>query len=486
MGTNSEGAGQGGRKVSGWAAIAGLEAASRLFLQVLTTAVLARLLTPDDFGTTALVLTVVTIFNVFVAVPFEEPLSQRKHLRGIHVRTALAASWAMGLLFLALSVPVGWGLGQHYDLPQLALLLPAASLMLFPNVAVVMATAVARRRRAFNAIALSSLVGNVVGTVAAIGLGFLGAGLWALIAFRVAAIFAQAIVLVWLVGMSLKPAWSRRHYTDLAGFAWTILWDRLTDNLTYLLFNFMVASMFGIGVLGQFNMAMRVIEPVRGAVIAVSHNLSFALFLPAAHGAGGLGLLVRRFCARTALVTSPIFFGIAAVAPLLVPVLAGPGWEQAVLIAQILGIGGGLVTATQLVITALSALGRPQYSLWRGVTRLAVIVAALASIGPFGAVAVGLSRLAGDLTDTLGALVLARWRLAIPLRRLLGDLVRPLACSGLMAGAVALAGPLLHARLGEIGGLAAAVALGAVLYPALLALLDREGLSAVLAAVRRR
>lgn len=486
MGTKSERAGRGGRKMSGWAAIAGLEAASRLFLQVLTTAVLARLLTPDDFGTTALVLTVVTIFNVFVAVPFEEPLSQRKHLRGIHVRTALAASWAMGLLFLALSVPIGWGLGRHYDVPDLAFLLPAASLMLFPNVAVVIATAVARRRQAFNSIALSSLVGNVAGTVAAIGLGFLGAGLWALIAFRVVAIFAQAVVLVWLVGMSLRPTWSRRHYTDLAGFAWTILWDRLTDNLTYLLFNFMVASMFGIGVLGQFNMAMRVIEPVRGAVIAVSHNLSFSLFLPAAHGAGDLAFLVRRFCARTALVTSPIFFGIAAVAPLLVPVLAGPGWEQAVLIAQILGVGGGLVTATQLVITGLSALGMPQYSLWRGIVRLGVIIAALASIGPLGAVAVGLSRLAGDLTDTLGALLLARHKLGIPLRRMVGDLARPLACSALMAGAVALAGPMLHARLGDLGGLVVGVTLGAVLYPALVALLDREGLYAVIAAVRRR
>jgi O-antigen/teichoic acid export membrane protein len=478
--------GAGGRRVSAWATIAGLEAVFRLVVQVVMTAILARLLTPDDFGATALVLTLVTIFNVFVAVPFEEPLAQRKHLRGAHVRTALAASWAAALVFLVLSVPAGQLMGWAYDAPVMGWLLPVASLLLLPNVALVTATALARRRRAFNAIALASLIGNLTGAVAAVALGLLGAGLWALIAFRVVTVFAQATALVLMVKMSLRPAWSAPHHRDLRRFAWFVLWDRLTDNLTYLLFNYLVGGMFGLSVLGHFNMAMRVIEPIRGAVLAIAHNLSFSLLLPIAHAPVQLADQVRAACRRTALVTAPVFFGIAAVAPLLIPVLAGPGWDNSIRITEILGVGAALVTATQLVITGLSVKGMPQYSLWRGLMRLVVITLSLVGLGGFGAVAVGATRLLGDLTDTAGALWLGRRKLGMAPWALSLALIRPLAAAALMAVLVALAGTMIRVHIGDTLALALSVGLGIGLYPVLLAVIDRDGLRQIVADIGGR
>ena len=477
--------GSGGR-VSAWAAIAGAEAAIRMLLQVIVTAVLARLLTPDEFGVTALVLTLVTIFNVFVAIPFEEPLAQRKYLRGAHVRTALAASWAAALVFLLLSVVLGYGMGRFYGVPAMTALLPTASLLLFPNVALVIATALARRRRAFNAIALASLIGNVTGSVAAIALGLLGAGIWALIAFRVVTVFAQATALIALIGMSLRPAWSPHHHRDLRRFAWFILWDRLTDNLTYLLFNYLVGGMFGLTVLGHFNMAMRVIEPIRGAVLAISHNLSFSLLLPIAHIQKELAAQVRIACRRTTLITAPVFLGIAAVAPLLIPVLAGPGWDNAIVIMQILGVGSALVTSTQLVLTGLSVVGTPQYSLWRGLVRLSVIAISLLALSSFGAIAVGATRMLGDITDTLGALWLSRWKLGMGITTLARALVRPFAAAATMAMLVLLAGPWLQVHVGTIAALVLSVLLGALLYPLALAVIDRDGLRQIVTDLRGR
>lgn len=486
MSSSSEPNSRGVGKFSGWAAIAGLEAAIRLFLQVVTTVVLARLLTPDDFGTTALVLTVVTIFSVFAALSFEEPLSQRKRLRGLHVHTALAASWAMGLFCLILSIPLGAALGWFYDAPLFVWLLPVASLLLFPNGVMVIATALARRRKKFNAMAIGSLAGNLAGSVAAIALAVLGAGLWALIAFRVVTLFVQAAVLVCLLKFSLRPRWSTRHYRDLSRFFWFIMWDRLTDNMTYLLFNFMVASMFGLNVLGHFNMALRVIEPVRGSVITISHNLAFSLLMPAAHGAGNLREMVRVLCGRATLLTAPAFLGIAAVAPVLIPVLAGPGWEDSVLIAQILGVGGALVTATQLVITGLSALGSPQYSLWRGLTRLVVIVVALVGIGSFGAIAVGLSRLAGDITDMLGALWLSCRKLGMAPFELAGELFRPMLAAALMAVAVAWVVAALQGTMHNVLTLILSVLAGSLLYPVFVLIIDRKAMRWFLSAVLHR
>ena len=160
------------RKYTLWAAVSGLEAVSRLGLQIVVTAVVARLLRPEDFGVSALILTIVTVFSMFVAIPFEDALAQRKVLRTAHVGMALAASWLAAAGFLLVSVVLGQGLAWAYGQSEMALLLPATALSLFPAAPAVIGTALARRHRRFNAIALSSLVANAVASVATLARPF--------------------------------------------------------------------------------------------------------------------------------------------------------------------------------------------------------------------------------------------------------------------------------------------------------------------------
>ncbi|MBB4196422.1 hypothetical protein CCR94_02810 [Rhodoblastus sphagnicola] len=453
-----------------WATVAGLEVVARLALQMGVTAVLARMLRPEDFGVSALILALVTVFSIFVAVPFEDALAQRKVLRRAHVGVALAASWLAAGVFLLVSVALGQGLARVYGQSQMALLLPAAALLLFPSAPLVIGTALARRHRQFNAMALSSLVGNAVASVATLVAAFFGAGVWALILYRVAFVFVQAGVLVALMKLRIAPRWSRRHFDDLFQFAWFALWSRLTDNLTYLVFNSMISLVFGLTELGRFNMALRVIEPVRGAVISIAHNLNFSHFQPVAQDAAVLGERVRVGCARLALFCGPAFFGIAAVAPLLIPALAGPGWEESIAITQILALGSGCMLSFMAVQTGLAASGRPQYSLYANLCRLVAISVGIVAGAGFGAVGIGFARVMGDGSDILITLWVAHRRMALRFTALLAAVAPALILSGLMAFGVAWAGPRLLANMRPLMALAASVGLGVMLYGALVAL----------------
>jgi len=464
---------KGGSHVRLWAAISGGEVVVRLLLQVITTAVLARLLDPEDFGLSTLALTLVTIFSVFTAMPFEEALAQRRIIRGAHVRATLAASWLGSAFFLLLSFAAGLAIDRAFSTHGMTMVLPAATLMLFPNTVVVLGTAVARRRRDFNAVALSSLIGNVTGAVCAIALGLAGGGIWALIAFRTVTVLAQAVAIVALERFSLSPRWSLPHLRDLSYFAWYVLWERLVDNLSYLVFNYLVGALFGLAVLGQFNMAMRVIEPIRGAVIAIGHNLAFALFLPCRDDPKLLAQSVRNACRRLSSVVAPAFLGLAAVAPLLLPVFAGPGWEEAVPLTQLFAIGSALFCSTQLLMTGLTVAGEPQHLLYRGLARFVVTTGGLLALSGFGAVFVGVCRLLADACDSLIALILSVSRLGLGRFRLAADLARPLGIAALMGVAVAAAGPPLAHALGTLLALCASVGLGMAVYMVLLALLDR-------------
>ena len=144
-------------RLIGWIGWAGLDAMGRLALLTGSTIVFSRLLAPRDFGVTALVLTLVAVAAVFVGSPFEEALAQRRGVRMAHLRAALGASWAIGAVILAASIPAGHALAEQYGEPEFRSLLPVA-----------MASSAQKVRRLRSLSRMSSwFTGEVAGTMLA-------------------------------------------------------------------------------------------------------------------------------------------------------------------------------------------------------------------------------------------------------------------------------------------------------------------------------
>ena len=391
-------------RIVSWLGWAGLDAVSRLALMTGSTIVFSRLLDPRDFGVTALVLTIVTVAAIFVGAPFEEALTQRRHLRIAHLRAALGASWLIGFVILGLSVVAGRYLARFYGEPEIAGLLPVAMSSIFFSGHSDILTALARRLRRFNEVAYATMMGHVIGVGLALCLAFMGYGLWALVAQRLLVVVARALILQGRIGYIITPSWSTAHVGELGRFAGVSFLSRLTDTLTYLAFNNIVQIFYGTAMLGQVNMAMRLIEPVRGAIIATGHNLAFTFFARAGRDVAQVRKLGDDVVSQSAYLTTPVFAGIAAVAPVLLPIVAGPGWNDAVLIAVCLSIASAIAVPAGLFFTAFSAQARPEYSLYSLVVGLAAIVLVLVGFTWLGPISVGLSRIAGDSIRALFAI----------------------------------------------------------------------------------
>ena len=459
----------------GWLGWAGIDALGRLLLLTGGTIAFTRIVAPRDFGVAALVLTIVTTAAIFVGSPFEEALAQRRHLRMIHLRAALGASFALGAVILAGGVLVAPLLADVYGDAQIRWLLPAALSQIFFSGHADIATALARRMRRFNDIAFASLCGHVVGVVLSLIIAYAGYGLWGLVMQRPLIMLARAVVLQRRLPYLITPAWSPAHAWEFGRFAGMSFMARLIENLSYLCFNNVVGAFYGLEVLGQFNMAMRLIEPIRGAATATGHNLAFSFFTRARHDPERLRPLARQVVGQAALVTAPAFVGLAAVAPYLLPIVAGPGWEQAAKIAICLSLGSALAVPAGLIFTTFSAIGRPDKSALSLAFGVVGMLGALVALSPLGPISVGLSRVVGDairagfaiftpsgqLGWTRGARA-ATLRTAWILSAAMGALV--LASSGLLSG------------LRPVLTVAAMTAIGVASYLALLAIAAREAL----------
>jgi O-antigen/teichoic acid export membrane protein len=142
-------------------------------------------------------------------------------------------------------------------------------------------------------------------------------------------------------------------------------------------------------------MALRIVEPIRGALVGTLHNLTFPHFRRAAHTAGMQAERDHLILLLAACIV-PIFAGIASITPVLLPLVTGPGWEEAVPIAICLALGAALALPAQTVFTALLAGGSPEYALVGNIFRLIATALILVLLRDSPPIAVGIARLIGD------------------------------------------------------------------------------------------
>lgn len=467
-------------RLLGWIGWAGLDAFGRLALLTGSTIIFSRLLTPRDFGVTALVLTIVALAAVFVGQPFEEALAQRRHLRKEHLNAALGASWLMGATLILIATVLSALLAERYGEPEVARLLPVAMISIFFSGHSDILTALARRQQRFNDVAYATLAGHVVGIGLSLVLAFAGYGVWALVAQRLLVVVARAVILQWRIRVLLFPTLSGKHIGDLGRFAGISFLARLSENITYVAFNNLVQLLYGVTVVGQVNMAMRLIEPIRGAIVATGHNLAFSFFARANHGGDRLRTLADQVVSQSAFVTVPVFVGLAAVAPQLLPLVAGPGWEPAIGIMVCLSLASALAVPAGLIYTAFSANARPEWSLLSLLVGFAAIVAVLFGASALGPISVGLSRIAGDLVRAVFAIALPAMTLGWSRSARFNALAPAWLLASIMGIVVAAASALLPARhlAIELTGL---IGLGVFVYLILLAMFGREALAALAA-----
>jgi O-antigen/teichoic acid export membrane protein len=383
------------KRVMGWLGWAGADAFGRLFLLSGATVIFSWLLDPEAFGISAIVLATAAAAGLLVGAPFQDALTQRRVLRASHLRSALGFSLVVSTLLIALSFPLATFMADAYSTPEMAALLPVAMVSILFSGHVDLITARARRQRRFNDLAATSLTAHLVAVPIATSAAYFGAGVWSLIILRLAIVVTQSIVLQLRIGFPLRPQFSLPHLSDLKRMAGISSLDRLADNLTYLLFNNLVGSFFGLAVLGQVNMALRIVEPIRGALVATVHNLTFPLFRRAAQTIG-MEPDRDRLIVLLAASIAPVFAGIASITPLLLPIVTGPGWGEAVPIAICLALGAALALPAQTIFTSLLAGGSAEYALIGNLSRLAATALVLVAFRDSPPIAVGIARLVGD------------------------------------------------------------------------------------------
>ena len=371
------------------------------------------------------------------------------------------------------------------DRARIASLVTGFSVILFADAPIGVYTAIARRHRAFTRIAGSNLAGQLAGTVVGLGLALLGYGVWSLLSVRLVARFVTLACLVLSSPVFIAPGYSAAHLRELSGFASRHFASCWVERLSDAAFQSLVTKLFGFSGNGYLNLAMRIVEPIRGATGSIGHNIAMSFYVPVQDAPERLATRVVQTISGTALLTMPVFLGLAACSDSIVAVLAGPQWSESSLLAVCLALAAAITSSTDFLHSALSARGRADLGVLAAVQELLVSVGSLWLLSGWGLVAVGLARLLSYAGDAIFVLTAAQAVVGTRIRDVVGAAGPPLVSACVMGALVYGIGAAWEWTDAPILRLVTQVVLGVAVYGALLALLHRRACRSALAGLRR-
>ncbi len=363
----------------------------KFVLGVGATVVLARLLTPQDYGLIGMVVVVTGFVSTFKDMGLSTATIQREEINAAQISTLfwinVALSVAIMLVTTALAPAVAWFYGER----RLTLItIVYAAGFLFGGLTV-QHEALLRRQMRFTALAVTEIVSLLAGIITAIVLGWYGARYWALVANQLVMGLSYAVA-VWVVcrwrpGPPVRDPGVRSMLVfgrNMTGFSIVNYFARNLDNM-------LIGKFWGSQQLGLYAKAYQLlllpIDQINSPIAAVAvPALSRLTDSPERYRRAYL-----RIIEKIAMLTMPGMALMIVTSDWIVRIVLGPNWMDASRIFALLGIVGLIQPILNTTGWLFISQGRTHHMFQWGLVGSTIIILSIIIGLPWGAMGVAFS-----------------------------------------------------------------------------------------------
>jgi teichuronic acid exporter len=319
--------------------------------------VLARLLSPAEFGLLAMLTIFIAVSQALLDSGFGSALIQRKEPTlsdecSVFYFNLLSGLALAGLLCLA----APW-IAVFYNQPQLTSLVRALSVVLVINSFSVVQNALMVRRLDFRSQAMVAVASMSFSGGLAMFMAWRGFGVWSLVVQQITAATIRTLML-WVVNKwRPRMIFSFQSLRELFRFGSSMMASsvvsRVFDNLTSLV----IGKVFAPSVLGFYSRAFSLHEIASQSLASVANRVTFPVFSQIQDDPVRLKRALQNGMTMLVFLQFPLLIGLAAVAEPLVLVLLTEKWAPCIPYLQVLCLAGLLYPVHLLNLNILMAMG---------------------------------------------------------------------------------------------------------------------------------
>lgn len=353
-----------------------------MIVSFISNLVLARLLSPKDFGTVGMLLFFISVANVFIDSGFGAALIQKKNTNKNDYSTIFILNISVSLflyILLYLSAPF---ISKFYNTEILTALLRVEGLVLIGNALCMVQSNILRKKMDFKRLAIANLFGNTLGSIAAIIAALTGLGVWSLI-IRVICVAYLTSLCLWKV-CEWKPSFifDLKIVKELFAFGGFMLLSTGLNTIASNLQTLIIGKLFQQRTLGLYTQAMTLRNVAADSLQNIIGQVLFPDYATLTKNSEIANKLNKSLYIISYFTTSLLILLLIIGKPLIIA-LYSEKWIGAVPYFQILCIGGIFYAIQDVNYYVIAAKGKSKYLSIINIIKIPIYIFALFICGTY-------------------------------------------------------------------------------------------------------
>ena len=336
----------------------GIDNVAQFGVSFIVSIVLARLLTPDDYGLLGIIAIFTTICTALMDGGFGDALIRKKDITDDDYNTAFIVNMMMSLLLYAIIFVCSPLIANFFGREELVQLTRVSSLGLIIGALSLVQVKRLTKQIDFKTQTQITIIASISSGAIGIIMALLGCGVWSLVAQSLSNQGIRAILL-WVYNRWIPQLrFSVTSFRDLFGFGWKMMLTGLLDAVWKELYQVVVGKFYSPATLGQYTRAKQFSTLFSSNLSGVVGRVTYPVLSSIQDDKARMKGAYRRIIKTTMFVTAVGMFFLGAISEPLLYCLIGPQWHEAAIYLPLICLVGSLYPLHAINLNMLKVQGR--------------------------------------------------------------------------------------------------------------------------------
>lgn len=326
--------------------------------------VLARLLSPDEYGLIGICLIFNTVLCGIVDSGFSTALIRKKDCTDEDYNTMFLTNLGISIVLYGLLFVSSPLVAHFFGRQELTALIRSTGLLLFFNALSITQVTILTKRIDFKTKTKASLISAILSGIVGIAMAYTGFGVWALVGQMLSKQLLYTLCLWVLNKWWPKLMFSTTSFRYMWGFGWKLLVSGLLNNIWNQLYQVVVGKFYSPATLGQYTRGREYASIFSSNLTSIIQRVSYPVLSQIQDDKQRMVEGYRRVIKMTMFVTAICMISLGAVAEPLIYCLIGPQWHEAATYLPLICISMSFYPLHAINLNMLQVLGRSDIFLY--------------------------------------------------------------------------------------------------------------------------
>jgi teichuronic acid exporter len=407
--------------------------------------ILARLLSPDDYGLMGMMSVIIAFSSILVNSGLNQSLIRKSDCNEEDLATVFYFNIVFSLFLYTIIYLFSSHISIFFDRVELELLLKVFSLVLVVNSFSIVQTTLLMKQLQFRSLTYAYLTAALFSGIVGIVMALSGFGVWSLVAQQISLNLVSNAILWYRSDWTPTGKFSREHLRKLYGFSGNLTILAVIDAIYINMYNVIIGKFYNAALLGVYTRAVSIKKISAESLGSMIDRVTFPTFSAVQNNAIEYIRVYKKVLSGTALLAFLSLFGLSALSKELVHVLLGSEWTVAGEYLAIISIAGVSIPINKVNSSVIKVAGRSDQLLIIGIM-LKVTLTGILFVGVFVSIKAMLyaSILQSAISIILIMSVIPK-HISVTFKEQLHIILKPLLISSVMAASLVLLGDFVEA-----------------------------------------